>query len=342
MGQRFDPSLPCARRWTTWIRTAVVAGGLVLPGTGTVAAQSAADHKATDDASADDRAAADALFYEAKRLFAAGERAAACAKFEASLRQLDRLGTRLNLANCYETLGRTASASRAFQDAAAIADQRGDSRAAFAHEHADGLAPRLIKLVIVVPPASHLRGLQVMRNGTAVASEIFGTEQAVDPGRYLIEARAPGRQPWSLAVDASGEGRSTGAEGHTTSVAIPELAELPSDARARRHWIGYAVGGVGLVGLGVGATLGIIARHKWHGADEHCMGEICDAAGLQINRDARSLGTTGTIAGGIGLAAIAAGIIIYLTAPAARAAVEHAGVAPLPHAGAMVSWTGAF
>src|ERR1044071_8824310 len=48
-----------------------------------------------------DKAAADTLFSEGKRLILAGETETACAKFEASLARLPQLGAQLALASCY-------------------------------------------------------------------------------------------------------------------------------------------------------------------------------------------------------------------------------------------------
>lgn len=315
----------CARQPNTWIAAAVLAAGFAMLSTATADAQGDATEQAT----------ADALFYDGQRLLLDGYIAAAAAKFEDSLKALDQLGTRINLAYCYEALGRTATAWTWFSEAAAIADQRDDPKAAFAHQHAAALLPRLIKLAIAVPPASRLPGLVVTRNGAAVSLAAPGVALPVDPGRYAIEALAPGHQPWSRTVDLANEGSQT-------SVEVPVLARLPPDDDERRHRIAYMVGAGGLVGLGAGAMLGILAHQKWSDADPHCMGAICDATGIQINRDARSLGTTGTVVGGIGVAAIAAAVVIYATAPAGHPVIEHASIAPLPHAGAVLSWAAAF
>jgi tetratricopeptide (TPR) repeat protein len=104
----------------------------------------------------DTKAAADALFDEGKRLIAAGNVDQACAKFEASLQRLDRLGVRLNLADCHEQQGRTATARAEFDEAALQAKERGDDRAAYARQRADALKPRLARLAISVPPASRV------------------------------------------------------------------------------------------------------------------------------------------------------------------------------------------
>ena len=69
---------------------------------------------AAQDAS-NPKVAADALFGEGKRLLAEGDVDHACAKFEASLQLLDQLCVLLNLADCHERQGRTATAWAEFR-----------------------------------------------------------------------------------------------------------------------------------------------------------------------------------------------------------------------------------
>ena len=89
--------------------------------------------------------------------------------------------------------------------------------------------------------------------------------------------------------------------------------------------IGIGVGAGGVAALGVGVVLGLQARSKWGSVGAHCNADhLCDATGTELNHDARSLGNAGTIVGGVGLAALVAGTVIYLTAPAGRPVVEHA------------------
>src|SRR5512139_1741852 len=58
-------------------------------------------------AQASDKAAAEALFDEGRKLMAEGKYAAACAKLEASQKLDAGVGTQLNLADCYEKSGKT-------------------------------------------------------------------------------------------------------------------------------------------------------------------------------------------------------------------------------------------
>lgn len=331
---------------------------------------------AAAQSSSGDKAAADHLFDEGKRLLAAGDTAQACARFETSLKLFDQLGTRLNLADCYEKAGRTASAWAEFREAASLATKRGDRRAKFARDRAEALQPKLVKLAIVVPPASRVPGLELRRNGVAVPAELFDTPVPVDPGKYAVEAVAAGHKTWSSTVDAS-------AAGGELKIEVPKLEALPapppdpakgarrvekdkvattepedaaarpahasrdepavdSGARRRRHMISYVVGGAGLAAIGVGTAFGVMAKNKWNQAGGHCVDNVCDPTGAKINADARSLGNTGTIIGGIGVAAAAAAVVIYLTAPSAQTTVEHTSLRLLPNGGGVMTWTSRF
>src|SRR5690348_1000013 len=92
----------------------VAALGSVLAWSATAHAQ-AASQKAT----------AEALFEEGRKLMAEGKVAEACPKF-ADSEQLDASSsTLLNLASCYEKLGRTASAWATYREAASLANANG-------------------------------------------------------------------------------------------------------------------------------------------------------------------------------------------------------------------------
>src|SRR5882672_9354066 len=74
-------------------------------------------------------ARADSLFNAAKALLDSGQYVDACAKFAESKRLAPGLGVTLYLADCYERIGRTASAWTEFLSAEGLARQRNDKRA---------------------------------------------------------------------------------------------------------------------------------------------------------------------------------------------------------------------
>ncbi len=282
------------------------------------------------------KVAANALFDEGKRLLAGGDVERACPKFEASLRLLDQLGVRLNLADCYERLGKTASAWTEFRESESRAAKRQDSRAAYARQRAEALTSQLVKLKVSVLPAYQVAGLTVRRDGVDLPTEALGTPLPVNPGSYTLEASAPGFRPWSTRVDAKRPGQ-------IVAVDLPPLEALPVEAVAvsadqahgrervddgpqrKRRRLALMIGAGGLVALGASVGLGLKAKSTWDSADAHCDDRnVCDDEGAELNREARLYGDIGTVVGGVGVAALITGTIFYLTAPSARPVLDHA------------------
>src|SRR5579872_4121235 len=136
--------------------TGVAVLALVLGPTGAARAQTT------------DVARAETLFNAAKALTDARRYVDACAKFAESKRLAPGLGVTLYLADCYERIGRTASAWTEFRSAEGQARERNDKRADVERTHAQALEPRLNRITISVAPTVPLAGLQVLRDGQPV------------------------------------------------------------------------------------------------------------------------------------------------------------------------------
>src|SRR6185369_4715015 len=94
------------------------------------------------EASSSDKAAAEALFDEGRRLAQAGKFAEGCPKLEASQKLDPALGTLLNLADCNEKLGKTASAWAQYREATSLARAAGSAeREKFASDRSKALEP---------------------------------------------------------------------------------------------------------------------------------------------------------------------------------------------------------
>jgi hypothetical protein len=293
-----------------------------------------------------DKAASVELFNEGKKLMAAGKYAEACPKFEASLALVPGIGTRLNLGDCLEKLGKTASAWAVFRDAGLAADKAGDApKRKFADERMAKLETRLARLTVRLAAGADLPGLEVQRDGEAVGKVLLGNALPVDPGEHVVTARAPDHRPWSQKV--------TVADGATATVDVPKLeavapaptptptplaptpvqpqapvapvppAAADEDPGHGRRILGLVVGGVGVAGLVTGGIFALSAKHKHDDAQNgHCDSKsVCDQTGFDLTNDARSAGTIATIAFGVGAAAVAAGVVLYLTAPSETHAV---------------------
>ena len=164
-----------------------------------------------------------ALFREGRTLAAEGKYDAACPKFAQSLKVDPGIGTKFNLADCYEHVGRTATARALFLDVASIAREAGQGdREQVALARAKDLEPQIHRLTIDV--SGKQSGLTVRRDGVDVPPSEWGTPQFVDPGAYDLSVTAPGKKEWKAHVEVplSGDAR----------VKVPELEDAESEKPA--------------------------------------------------------------------------------------------------------------
>ncbi len=278
-------------------------------------------------ARAGDVAEAEALFREGRAKMDAGDYAAACPKLAESFEQDPGTGTLLALAMCRERAGQLASAWASYGQVASRSKREGRAdREQAAREAMQALEPRLSHLTITVDrTTSALAGLVVKRDGAPVGSGAWGAALPIDPGEHVIEASAPGKQPWSKKL-------SIGAERDTQNIEVPELVPEPAAASALPtaadasgsapaskgpplRTLGLAVGGAGVVGLGLGVGFGLRAQALNAQSNEngHCNAQNqCDAVGGQKRDDAKSaatIATAGFIAGGV---LAAAGVTLFV------------------------------
>lgn len=276
-------------------------------------------------------AAAQALFEDGRTLMKAGKYAAACPKFEASQKLDPGAGTLLNLADCYQKLGRTASAWAQYIEAATESARVGaEARARFARGRASALVPKLVRLTINVDPTTQkLTGLVVELDSIRVDPATFGVATPVDPGKHVISAMAPGKKPWKTTVDVEGEGK-------TVSTSVPALANAPAPKKPApkpvaapkpapkpaplppgnphaglERTLGIVVGSVGLVAVGVGGALGLSARSKWNSAN--CPDLVCRTAKDQdLAVSAKHTADAATVTMAAGGVLFAGGVVLYI------------------------------
>lgn len=168
-----------------------------------------------------DKVAAEALFDDARRLMRQNKYEEACVKLADSNKLDPGVGTLLNLAKCYRSLGRTASSWSTYREAAASARASGQSdREELARHEAAEIEPSLMRLLIEVPAEVAAQNPQISRDGAAVPSSLWGLAAPVDPGDHVVEAQAPGKLAVTLQVRVN-------RPGSTESVAVPLLVDDP-------------------------------------------------------------------------------------------------------------------
>jgi len=290
---------------------------------------------AAAQASASDKAAAESLFDRGLALMRDGKFQEACRALEQSQSIERGIGTMLYLAECYEKLGRTASAWALFREAASEARAGGqNSRAEAGAARAALLEPKLSKLAVQVDPKNTMPGFELFRDGQPLSHGMFGVAVPVDPGEHKLEARAPGYLPWSGSTRV-------GLEGDTATVGVPELqpdtskvaepapqlSSLPSPAASTppdrepmrsspQRTAGLVVGAVGIASLGIGSYFGLSALGKKNDAEDRCPDDPCgDKQGVELTEDAKDAATLSNVFMLGGAALAATGIVLYLTAP---------------------------
>jgi hypothetical protein len=297
----------------------------------------------------DENQRAAALFDEGRRLVERGQVSEACPKFAESQRVDPGIGTQLWLADCYESVGQTASAWMTFKEAAAEAALHKDGREKVGRERAAALESKLSRMMIVVSDRAAAQGLEVKRDGMTVALAEWGTGVPLDPGEHTLAVSAPGRQPWSTTVQLA-------ARPETLQVTVPPLEPVSPDAELRSppappaltlvagapprssepvphaghtvRVIEVTLAGAGVVGLGVGTFFSIDAKSTYDASNRggHCSaGNQCDATGQADRADARSKAAVATVAMGTGAAFVVGGALLYWLSPRTRTFVVTAG-----------------
>ncbi len=296
-----------------------------------------------------DKARATQLFDDAQKLMGSRDYAAACQKFRGSQRLDPQLGTLLHLADCFEKDGKTASAWAAFKDAAEIAAKRGDTRASLARDRATALEAHLSRLTVTVADATP--DLEVRLDGEVLDRALWGSAAPIDPGSHEVAATAPGKRAWKKAITVAATGAaltlavpSLESEPTAPPAAVPSKPAatpsppVPSPALAPRgpeaggssvqRTTALIVGGAGIVGVGVGSVFGLMSKSRHDQAASHCSGSVCyDQDGVDLSNSARSAGNVSTIAFIVGGAGLAAGAVLWFTAPSGENKVE-VGLAP--------------
>jgi hypothetical protein len=234
----------------------------------------------------------------------------------------------------------------AFGEAAALARRLADPRETFALTRQRALVPRLSRLRIALSTAP-VEGLVVVRDGARVEPVAYGVEVPVDPGPHAINATAPGRRPWWAEVAVSGAGE-------VTTVEVPELerasapriaptsapppaadpfagsaaaarSPTPDAARVgpgRRRitppvWASLVVAGGG---FGAGIAFGAAARSLWQQARPGCeQSNVCSDAAYAVAQRSRRDANLSTASFAIGVAALAAGAILFARIPRGQA-----------------------
>jgi serine/threonine-protein kinase len=295
-----------------------------------------------------DAASAEALFREGRALIKQGKLDAGCDKLDASEKLESSVGALLNLGDCREKQGRTATAWAVFRKAEALAKRDGNDkkRQREAGRRADKLEGSLAKITIQVGPRSKTDGTEIKRDGETLDPAVWGTAIIVDPGEHTIIAEAPNTKPWKTTVSVGKGGKRWVVVPTLEPVAVaptpvpaPETITQPAPAPAvvvekprpvtvTHTWsttrgIGVALGVAGLGAIGGGIYYGNRSKDLEERSNAICPDRECsDSEGLRLNDDAQTAAKRANLffVGG-GVAVAAATVLWFVGKPDAETVI---------------------
>lgn len=256
--------------------------------------------------------AAETLFREGKALAAQQRYEEAIEKFRASEDLEPSVGVLLSLGDAQKARGKVSSAWGAYVSARDLAKAKGDSRVTDAEQRIAEVLPRLPYLMIRV---SMPQSVTVTEDGLVLPPASLGSKLPVDPGPHTVVATAPGYRTFRSTESFT--------EGEYREILVPLLhrdALVENDDSTRRTvGTGLVIGGGAATVLGL--AFGAVAISNWTDVKDTCPNRVCANAsdrdavqGKANTANGLAIASTATIA--VGLAVLAAGLVLRLTTPA--------------------------
>ena len=277
-------------------------------------------------------AAAEALFEQARAAMTAGSFDIACARFRDSDKLDPAVGTRFNLADCEERRGHVATAWSLFRGVLSEL-ARDDDRRPIAEERARALESR-VPYLKMQPRAETPPGVHVRIDGIELGEGSFGVALPMDPGAHelaLIPAEGGAGQRSTFAL-REGEHldlpiRFTSSTRPAPTGATPPADELMAAETPQQKWA-YVIGGVGAASLLFGAVTGVVTLNKKNTAESNCSdrNRVCNQAGVDANESGKTYGTLSGVGLGVGVIGLAAGAYLWLTAPPPAPRAAHPSI----------------
>lgn len=266
---------------------------------------------------------ADDLFRRGRDLMKAGNYAEACAAFEESESLDPQDGTRFNLAQCREKLGKLAEALRLYRRI--IREDENATRREAAQKLAAALEEKVPALHVHVedPPDGTVVALDGVTCSVCLAGPV-----PVDLGRVTVKVSAPGHADVEKTVIVS-EPKKTYEVTLVLSRVDTPIEEAPpppppSSGSSRKTW-GIVTLALGGAGLATGGVFGYLAHNRWDDARAICGGDVicpnsADAMRAQeLGDEARQRALISTIGFAAGGALVLTGILLVVTSPTERA-----------------------
>jgi hypothetical protein len=267
-----------------------------------------------------------------------------CAKFVAAQRLAPTAGGAIAMGDCFERAGKTGSARAAFDEARVLSRRE----AADAERRLAALEQRRPTVILIIQDAPGVaRGTSIRLDGVPIDPAAVGTPIPAEPGPHLVEV-SRGASRWSTQADVGATGaveitlpaEFAAQDAREVRDAAPEPPPLdqtlasvppappPGPVTPKVQWEAHRISGLtigiaGVAALVVGAVYGGVAISKKNASnDGPCnAADVCTPTGGELRADAMRAGNISTVALFAGGAAVASGLALFFTAPAARKSI---------------------
>jgi hypothetical protein len=275
---------------------------------------------------------AEAHFRRGLKEMKAGNYAVGCPALAESERLDPRPGTLFTLADCEARWGKVATASAHYEDYLTRVShlsgrelQAHKERIAIAKARLEEIGPKIPQLTLVLPKDAP-SGTEVRRDDVLLGAPSIGVPLSIDPGPHTVTTKAPGGAAHAHTVELA-EGQAKTLElvvdekamepAVTTAPTIeppPESAPPPAPPSKRRT-IGLVVGGVGVLGVAVGAIAGGVVLGQKSAVDRDCPNAACHGDGMNEVSRLKTTAMVSNVSFGVGGGLLAIGAVLFLTAP---------------------------
>jgi hypothetical protein len=284
--------------------------------------------------------AARALYKEARELHKQGKLREATDKALEAYRTAATPVTALQAGELLVEAGRLVEARDIVRGVALMAiSPRESEKGRDARQQAGALAGQLDMRIPKIAFADRPAGVQLLLDGRPVGATDPTAWQGLDPGAHALVVRVEDRPCTTINLVLS-EGEERTIDLHAAASACrpepPPLPPAPPPPKATVQqppppppappepapegavnpwkWTGAAMGVAGVVAVGVGSYVALRAKSDYDGVS--CGAHGCDQNAYNVRTDARSRADVASVVIGVGAAAAASGLLLWLLEPA--------------------------
>ncbi|HEU4407920.1 MAG TPA: CDC27 family protein [Polyangiaceae bacterium] len=278
---------------------------------------------------------------EAREAFRAGISLEQAGDWERALKKFrDAAGfkstpqVRFHIARCLEKLGHWTEAIGAYE--LAMADATGADRNEImkhAKPAVEALRGKVPKLVLERGPGAELSTVQL--NDTEVGSASFGQPMALNPGGHVLKVSEGGATEEQIVVMAEGETKTVVIRPPKKAATPPPppapsqpLAPAP-EPEAGSNWLPWGLMGVGAASLAAAGVFVVLRQQRLNDLEDQCGPDRdnCPASAKSLYDDGKRFSLLANVTGGVGAAALGAGVVLLLVQPKGKDAAPTASSA---------------